>query len=143
MGGRLTVVLDVGKTMAKLTLWSPEGELVARETRANERVEAQGYVALDASGIEAWMAETLRAFAGLGTIGAIVPVGHGAAAAIIRQGKLAVPPMDYEEPIAEAERLDYQRQRAPFDETGSPALPDGLNLGAQLHALGRNIGPGG
>jgi sugar (pentulose or hexulose) kinase len=131
----LTVVLDVGKTMAKLTLWSATGELVARETRPNARIEADGYVALDAAGIEAWMAETLRDFAEKGMIGAIIPVGHGAAAAIVRDGRLVAPPVDYEEPIGEAERAAYDRDRAPFAETGSPALPDGLNLGAQLHAL--------
>lgn len=135
MGSKLTVVLDVGKTMAKLTLWSEGGELVARETRANQRVEAHGYVALDADGIESWMADTLRVFAAKGPIGAIIPVGHGAAAVIVRDGKMAVPPVDYEEPLSEAERAAYDRDRAPFAETGSPALPDGLNLGAQLHSL--------
>ena len=135
MGSKLTVVLDVGKTMAKLTLWAEGGALVARETRANQRIEADGYIALDAAGIEAWMAETLRDFATRGRIGAIIPVGHGAAAAIVRDGKLVVPPIDYEEPLAEVERLAYDRDRAPFAETGSPALPDGLNLGAQLHSL--------
>jgi sugar (pentulose or hexulose) kinase len=131
----LTVVLDVGKTMAKLTLWTREGAMIARETRANDRVEAAGYVALDAAGIETWMAETLCGFAKLGRIGAIVPVGHGAAAAIIRDGALAAPPVDYEEPIGEKERRRYDSARAPFAETGSPALPDGLNLGAQIHVL--------
>ncbi|MCP3732233.1 carbohydrate kinase [Sphingomonas sp. MG17] len=133
MAEALTVVLDVGKTMAKLTLWSASGELVARETRPNERAEAAGHVALDAAGVEAWMADTLRGFTKLGPIKAIIPVGHGAAAAIVRDGKLAAPPIDYEEPIGDAERATYDAERDPFSVTGSPSLPDGLNLGAQLH----------
>lgn len=135
MGEKLAVVLDVGKTMAKLTLWSAAGELLARETRPNVRVETNGYVALDVAGIEAWLADALHGFTRSGVIGSIIPVGHGAAAAIVRDGKLVAPPMDYEEPVGEADRRAYERDRAPFVETGSPALPDGLNLGAQLHVM--------
>jgi sugar (pentulose or hexulose) kinase len=137
VGDDLIVVLDVGKTLAKLSLWTPAGELVARESRPNQRIDAGDYVALDAAGIEAWAAETLSGFARKGRVGAIVPVGHGAAAAIVRDGALAVPPLDYEEPIPAAERLAYDSGRDAFALTGSPALPDGLNLGAQLHRLER------
>ena len=128
------IVLDVGKTMSKLTLWRG-GELVARETRPNARVEGPGYAALDVAGIERWLLETLAAFAGKAEIGAIIPVGHGAAAAIVRDRAILMPPMDYESPIPAAERRDYDAERDPFARTGSPALPDGLNLGAQLHHL--------
>lgn len=134
----MIVVLDIGKTMAKLSLWDEAGGLVARETRANARlVSAAGYPALDAAGIEAWLGETLSKFARLGDVGAIIPVGHGAAAAVIRDGALAAAPMDYEyEPPAEW-RADYVRQRDGFEETGSPPMGLSLNLGLQLHCLER------
>jgi sugar (pentulose or hexulose) kinase len=131
----LIVVLDVGKTLAKLSLWTRAGEPVARESRQNLRIDGGGYAALDAEGIEAWMGEVLSRFAALGRIGAIVPVGHGAAAAIVRDGVLACPPRDYEHPIPADIRAAYDAQRDSFAETGSPALPAGLNLGAQLHHL--------
>ena len=137
MSERLTVVLDVGKTMAKLTFWTSAGDLVARETRANARVDLGDYVSLDAEGIETWMAETLRNFTRSGEVGSIIPVAHGAAAAIVRRGRLVVPPLDYEEPIGDEDRASYDRDRSPFVETGSPRLPDGLNLGAQLDRLER------
>jgi sugar (pentulose or hexulose) kinase len=133
----LIAVLDVGKTLAKLRLWTGAGALVARADRANEKVRADGYAALDAAGIEAWVAATLGDFATKGRVGAIVPVAHGAAAAVVRGGALAAPPLDYEEAIPEAERAAYDAQRDPFAATGSPALPLGLNLGAQLHHLER------
>lgn len=135
MGGDAIIVLDCGKTLAKLSLWRPDGSLVARRTRPNLRVETADYVALDAAGIESWLAETLRDFAALAEVGAIIPVSHGAAAAIVRDGRLACPPLDYEEPVPAALRAEYDRLRDSFDETGSPALPDGLNLGAQLFRL--------
>lgn len=130
-----SVVLDVGKTMSKLTLWSADGKLLARRTRANQRLQGPGYVALDSSGIAIWIGESLRELADIASIDAIIPVGHGAAAAIVRDGALVVPPMDYETPLPAAVRRNYDRQRDAFRNTGSPPLADGLNLGAQLHFL--------
>ena len=137
MSERLVAVLDVGKTLAKLSLWTPRGEPVAKASRPNLRIEADGYRALDVDGVDAWIAETLTDFAKRGDIGAIVPVSHGAAAAIIKDGALACPPMDYESAIPAEVRADYERRRDAFAATGSPALPDGLNLGAQLFHLQR------
>jgi sugar (pentulose or hexulose) kinase len=135
MKGRATIILDVGKTLAKLSLWSPDGALIERRVRPNARIETGHYVALDAAGIEAWAAETLRDFSGLADVGAIVPVGHGAAAAIIRNDRLACPPLDYEDAMPAALRASYEAGRDVFSATGSPSLPDGLNLGAQLFRL--------
>lgn len=137
MNAGLVIVLDVGKTLAKLSLWTPEGALVERRTRINERIETRGYIALDAIGIETWLVETLREFASLGEVSAIIPVAHGAAAAVIRRGVLACPPIDYEDPLRASERAEYEQMRDPFSMTGSPLLPDGLNLGAQLDRLDR------
>ncbi|NIJ35875.1 sugar (pentulose or hexulose) kinase [Sphingopyxis panaciterrae] len=135
MKGRATIILDVGKSLAKLSLWSPGGALIERCTRANLRVAAGTYAALDAAGIEAWVGETLRDFARRADVGAIVPVGHGAAAAIIRGDRLACPPLDYEDALPPELRAAYESLRDDFAETGSPCLPDGLNLGAQLFRL--------
>lgn len=132
VGDGLTVVLDVGKTLTKLSLWGRTGVMIARETRANARVDAGAYCALDASGIEAWMAGVLRDFARRGRVSAIVPVAHGAAVAVLRNGQLACAPPDYEEPIPHAVRAAYDLQRDPFTVTGSPKLPAGLNVGVQL-----------
>ncbi len=135
MKGRATIVLDVGKTLAKLSLWSPDGAMIERRVRANARTETGTYIALDAAGIEAWMAETLRDFAKLADVGAIIPVGHGAAAAIIRDDRLACPPLDYENAMPADLRTRYEAERDAFSNTGSPRLPDGLNLGAQIFRL--------
>lgn len=131
-----TVVLDVGKTLAKLTVWSPEGDLLDRSTRPNERrVSPQGYAMLDVDGIAAWMVETLVSFARRHRIGAIVPVGHGAAVVVLEPDGGYIDPIDYEAPLPDDLRASYLAQRDPFGETGSPSLPGGLNAGAQLHWL--------
>lgn len=128
----LTVVLDVGKTLTKLSLWSPAGKMLAREIRVNRPVDAGAYAALDAAGVEAWAAGVLKDFVGHGRIAAIVPVGHGAALAVLREGRLACPPPDYEAPVPDSVRAAYDLDRDAFKLTGSPRLPDGLNCGVQL-----------
>jgi sugar (pentulose or hexulose) kinase len=132
---RAVIVIDIGKTLAKASLWGPDGVMIARETRPNQRVIAGDYAALDVVGIEAWLVTTLASFARLADVGAIIPVGHGAAAVIVKDGQIALPPMDYEAPMPAHLRSEYDRLRSPFAETGSPALPGGLNLGAQLYQL--------
>ena len=97
MRQKCIVVLDVGKTLAKLTMWSRDGRLLDRRTRPNEVVSAKGYVCLDAEGIAAWLAQTLKSFSRLGKILAIIPVGHGAAAAIVDKKGLCLPPLDYKQ----------------------------------------------
>ncbi len=128
----LTVVLDVGKTLTKLSLWGPSGEVLARESRPNQRIDAGRYVALDTQGVQAWAAQVLSQFARQGPIARIVPVGHGAGFAVLRGGELACLPPDYEETPPQAITQAYEQQRDGFALTGSPRLPNGLNLGAQL-----------
>lgn len=135
MNDRMVVVLDVGKTMTKASLWDARGALVRRVLRANARCLADEYPVLDAAGIEVWLVEVLKQFARLGSIGAIIPVAHGAAAAIVRDGVLALPPMDYEYEPAHEQREGYQSQRDPFSHSGSPRMGMALNLGQQLHCL--------
>ena len=128
------IVLDVGKTRAKLSLWDERGALIAHESRVNAAISS----ALDVAGITLWLSATLSAFASLADIQAIIPVGHGAAAALVRDGELVCSPRDYEARIPAHIRTAYDALRDPFSATGSPALPQGLNLGAQLFAAQHN-----
>lgn len=130
-----TVVVDVGKTNAKVSLWDASGSLIARRARANAPQQGPGYRSLDVDGIETWLIESLRDFARLAHVARIVPVGHGAAAALLKDGRLFCAPMDYEDESSARERDEYGSQRDAFALTGSPFLPGGLNLGMQLHRL--------
>ena len=87
---------------------------------------------LDAAGIEAWFLGAARELAATAEIVAIVPVAHGAAAALITDGKLAAPVMDYEDAPPPDIISAYDRERDGFELTLSPRLPQGLNLGQQL-----------
>jgi len=117
--------------MAKVTLWSRDGQLLDRQTRPNIHRADEGIRRLDAGGISAWLTGALAAYAGK-AVENIVPVGHGAGFAALVDGALAFAPLDYEAAPPADVAADYAQARAPFAETGSPRLPDGLNLGAQL-----------
>jgi hypothetical protein len=131
-----TIVVDIGKTNAKVSLWNGRAELMERRVRSNDPQQSpSGYRALDVAGIDAWLIESISAFAGLGPVARIITVGHGAAAVLVRNGRLYLDPMDYEDEVSAAERASYRKLRDPFPATGSPALPEGLNLGIQLYRL--------
>lgn len=133
------IVIDVGKTLSKISLWRPDGALVERRSRPNPRTEADGRRVLDTAGIESWLVEQLGEFARIAPVSDIIPVAHGAAAAIIRDGALAAPPIDYEDKIPAGLRVAYDAGRDPFAVSGSPALGDGLNLGVQFHRIEAEI----
>jgi sugar (pentulose or hexulose) kinase len=135
----LVVVIDIGKTHSKASLWTRDGRELARTLHSNRQTEANGYPCLDIDGIEAWLRTSLSDFARMGTVSAIIPIAHGAACAVVRGRELVAAPMDYEAELP-ADVLDaYRACRDAFSETGSPAMDRGLNLGAQLHALEARI----
>ncbi len=129
-------VLDVGKTLSKLSFWSPDGRLLERVERPNLVREVSGIRRLDIDGIGAWLLDRLAALATYEP-SALVPVAHGAGVAQLADGQLLAAPLDYEQsPPAEVLEA-YRAERDAFPVTGSPALPAGLNLGAQLYWLER------
>jgi len=127
------MVLDVGKTHAKLSLVDGDGAVIATRARANAAPVRDGRRALDAEGIWAWFLATAAELAKLAEVRAIVPVGHGAAAALVIGDDLAAPVLDYEVSPPHDIFAAYERERGPFTETFSPSLPQGLNLGRQLY----------
>ncbi|WP_292930410.1 carbohydrate kinase [Novosphingobium sp. PASSN1] len=105
--------------------------MLDRQVRPNAPLMVDGVRCLDAPGIGTWLTTALRAWAAH-PVEAIVPVGHGAGVAALRGGQLAFAPLDYEEEIPDEITAGYRAARDPFSVTGSPALPHGLNFGAQL-----------
>lgn len=130
------VVLDIGKTNAKLTLIDPAGNTLA-EVRTPNTVKRDGpYPHHDTDRLWAWMLGQLRELATLADIRAIVPVTHGATAALVDDAGLVLPVLDYEHVPGDAtDAARYASLRPKFDESGSPLLPAGLNLGRQLDWL--------
>ena len=130
-------VLDVGKSFAKLSVVAPGGAILAERRIATPTLKTPLYDAIDTDSIFAWLLKQLAAFADL-DIDRIMPVAHGAACAFVDEaGELVAPVQDYEFAIPEPFAGEYAQIRPAFEETLSPALPRGLNLGAQIFWLSR------
>src|SRR5215510_16481324 len=101
-------VLDVGKTHTKLSLIVRDGRVAANRTRANLIRRERSARYLDTEAIEIWLIASLGELAREANIVAIIPVAHGAAAAIVKGDRLVHPVLDYETPVPEEISRAYE-----------------------------------
>lgn len=131
---RTVAVLDIGKSNAKVAMVDLallEETVIART--ANSVVDSGPYPHFDADGLWAFMLDGLAELGRRTRADAIVVTTHGASGALLAaDGSLALPMLDYEHSGPETILAEYAFLRPDFAETGSPGLPGGLNLGAQL-----------
>jgi sugar (pentulose or hexulose) kinase len=129
---RRVAVIDIGKTNVKLAVVDPAaGAELTVETAPNAVRPGPPWPHFDTAAQWAFLAAALRR---AGPVEGIAVTTHGACAALLQaDGTLAAPVLDYEHAGPDDLRAEYEAIRPPFAETGSPALPRGLNLGAQLH----------
>jgi sugar (pentulose or hexulose) kinase len=128
-------VIDIGKTNAKVALVDLMrlAETDVRKT-PNDVVFDGPYPHYDIDRLWTFVLDSLRELGQKAPIDAISITTHGATAALVDEaGDLALPILDYEYAGTEMTAAAYDAVRPPFDETGSPRLPVGLNLGAQLY----------
>jgi sugar (pentulose or hexulose) kinase len=136
VGHPLIGILDVGKTHTRfIAVDARTGDVATQQQRASGSIAGSSIRALDVLGIERWLRDTMAAFPDKAAIEALVPIAHGAAAALLDADRQVQWVPDYEDPAFELAADDYRPQRDPFAETFSPYLPGGLNLGRQLHYL--------
>lgn len=128
-------VIDIGKTNAKLALVDlPAHAEIAVLTMPNRVLPGPPYPHFDTEGIWAFLKSALARFQADHGIDGISITTHGACAALLAaDGSLAAPVLDYEHPGPDDLRAAYDLIRPDFADTGSAALPMGLNLGAQLY----------
>ncbi|SLN41685.1 L-fuculokinase [Roseivivax jejudonensis] len=132
---RHIAVLDVGKTNAKLALVDAETlSEIAVETQPNTVLPGPPWPHFDLDGHWAFFLAGLRRLHAAHGIDAISVTTHGASAVLLdANGDLAAPMLDYEHDGPDSLRAEYDALRPDFTETGTPRLPAGLNLGAQLN----------
>ncbi|MFS2180363.1 FGGY-family carbohydrate kinase [Rhizobium pisi] len=132
---RRIAVLDIGKTNAKVVvLDSGTGAEIAVLKRPNVVIKTGPYPHYDTEALWSFAHDALKNLAREPGFDAISITTHGAAAALIGEdGTLAMPVIDYEHEYPQEIRDAYTQMRPSFDETFSPRLSMGLNVGAQLH----------
>lgn len=128
-------VIDIGKTNAKLALVdTADLSEVAVVTQPNIVRDAPPYPHFDVETIWDFLLDALARFHAQHGVDAISVTTHGAAGALIAaDGNLAAPILDYEHTGPNTVADQYNALRPAFEETGSPRLAMGLNLGAQIH----------
>lgn len=135
-----TVVIDIGKTHAKLHVLDGNFTSVFSKQMKNV-VELKGdYPSINTSAIWQWLVEGIKDIAKNYSISAISITTHGATAALINSyapnsDGLVLPILDYEYQGITAATPEYVDMRPKFSETYSPDLPGGLNIGRQLYWL--------
>jgi sugar (pentulose or hexulose) kinase len=131
---RRIAVLDIGKTNAKVLvvdLATGAEEVLARVPNAVLRGGL--YPHHDLEMLWQFALSGLKLAAARG-VDAVSITTHGAACVLVDDaGRLALPMLDYEHDGPESCATEYEAVRPGFAETGSPRLPVGLNVGAQVY----------
>ncbi len=135
-------VLDLGKTNIKVVVFDRAGKVLAERSRPNAPLAPDSrcpYLRLDTEGAWAFFIAALRDVGASFAVEAISIATHGAAGVLVNGDGVALPPMDYEFDGFDVVDADYELARPPFEETLSPNLPRGLNLGRQPFYLERRF----
>lgn len=134
-----TLVLDIGKSNAKLALIGEGGEVVRSATVANvsEPDRARGYLALGVNRLETWLLDEVPRL-----LRDIVPARmavttHGAAFCALGADGLVLPPIDYEWDGYGETTAAFDASLANFGHHGTPRLGKGLNAGRQIDFVQR------
>ncbi len=135
---RAVAVFDVGKSNVRLCAVDDRGGAMLTLERANAIRPGPPYPHFDVDDLFRWLVSGLREIARDFDVHSIVPVTHGACAALVDGERLALPVLDYEFAGVEEVDSEYEALARDFERTASPRLPAGLNLGRQLFWQYRN-----
>jgi L-fuculokinase len=125
-------VFDVGKSNVRLSAVNDVGVALLILDLQNRVDSLPPYPHFDADATFAWLIDGLAKLTRDFEVTSVVPVTHGACAALVDDDGLALPIMDYEFRGVSDVDSEYDAIARDFARTASPKLPAGLNLGRQL-----------
>lgn len=137
--GAHTLVLDIGKSNAKLALIDAHGEVLSSVRTANRPVHdaAHGYTALGVERLAGWLHDGMPDLLRGRVPGRISVTTHGAAFCALGDHGLALPPIDYEWDGYGDVTAAFDASLSNFSHHGTPRLPQGLNAGRQIDYVRR------
>jgi L-fuculokinase len=139
---RCVAVFDIGKTNMKVVMFDRGGEVLAERGHPNATLLPYArcpYRSLSTEGAWRFLIGALKELGAQFPIEAISISAHGAAGVLVGAKDAALRPVDYEFDIDPEIAAEYDKLRPPFEETLSPNLPRGLNLGRQVYYLQRRF----
>lgn len=125
-------VFDIGKTNAKLVVFSERGELLAERRSAQKTVLRDGLLTLDVDALDSWLRPALAELRAAHGVSNLMISTHGCCFALLGEQGLAMPILDYEQEVDAATRAAFDAASPPFSETFSPNLPAGLNFATHI-----------
>ena len=125
-------VIDIGKTSAKILCFDRGGNLI-NDTRLKPNwIVNKGISELDVNHYWNWIMDSLQVFYDEAGVRHTIVTAHGCTFALIRNEKLALPILDYEnEPPIEINK-EFDNIKPSFSETYTPRLPMGLNYAVHI-----------
>jgi sugar (pentulose or hexulose) kinase len=129
-----TLVLDVGKSNAKLALIDSRGDVLRSSAVANasETNDEFGVLVLGVERLASWLLEAVPALLQGVVPARIVAATHGAAFCALGADGLVLPPIDYEWDGYGDTTAAFDASLANFGHHGTPRLGQGLNAGRQI-----------
>jgi L-fuculokinase len=133
-GDASTLVLDIGKSNAKLVLIDQHGEVLASMRTANQSTPdaAHGFTALGTERLADWLRRGVPDLLQGRAPGRISITTHGAAFCALGDDGLVLPPIDYEWDGYGEVTAAFDASLSNFAHHGTPRLPQGLNAGRQI-----------
>mgnify|MGYP000307949206 CR=1 FL=1 len=124
----------IGKTHIKIILFDTINfkELIAYQTK-NKILDITPYPHFDLDFIKSFIVSSIKKISKEFPVDTIFASTHGACLALLGKDKLILPVLDYEHDGPDEIRSEYDKTRLPFHSTGTPAMPAGLNLAAQIY----------
>jgi len=135
-------VFDLGKTNIKVAVFDRDGAVLAERSAPNIPLAPDGqwpYSRLDTEGAWSFLIGALQELGARFSIQAITTTTHGCAGVLMQSDGPALPPLDYEFDGFAAVDAAYDAARPPYDESRSPHLPRGLNLGRHIFYYERHF----
>lgn len=132
-------IIDIGKTHVKLCVLDSDYNLKFSKHTKNTINYNTEFPSACVDTIWSWLVETIKGVSVECNINSLTVTTHGATAALIDRNKqgdgLVLPILDYEYTKVHADSAEYENIRPSFEDTYSPSLPAGLNLGRQIYWL--------
>lgn len=130
-------VVDIGKTNLKANVLDETGAQLYNKTAPNRVINKKPYPHFNDAFIWEFIISAMQEAVCQHPISHICVATHGAAAALVNPNEkdtgLVMPIMDYEWDGVDEYADEYSKLRPSFYDSFSPNLPQGLNLGRQIH----------
>ena len=134
---KAVAVFDVGKTNVKLIAVAPDGRPLETVSTPNPVFPGPPYSHHDLGLIETWLIDNLRTLGARHDFEAIVTCGHGSGGVLVDDDGLAMPMIDYEQPLPPEIVAEYAEIAGSFRERGSPLMLGAAHLARQMLWLER------